>query len=103
MGNPMRIRAKLDGDVIDVKVLMNHAMETGQRKDATGAVVPAHFITKVTASCKGKTVLEADWGPSVSKNPLLGFRFKGAAAGDTVSVTWTDSMNDTRTDEAVIG
>ena len=103
MADPMRIRAKAEGNVATVRVLMSHEMETGQRKDASGALVPAHYITKVIASCNGKTVLEADWGPSVSKNPLLGFRFRGAAAGDTLSVTWTDSMNDSRTDEAVIG
>jgi len=103
MGNPMRIRARMSGDVVNVKVLMNHVMETGQRKGADGAIVPAHFITKVTAQCNGKTVLEAHWGPSISKNPLLGFRFRGAAAGDTLSITWVDNKQDSRTDEAVIG
>lgn len=102
MGDPMRIRAKATDGTVDVKVLISHEMETGQRKDASGAVIPAHFITKVTAQCKGKTVLEADWGPSISKNPVLGFRFKGAAAGDKISISWVDNMQDSRTDEAVI-
>ena len=102
MADPMRIRAALNGDVTEVKVLMSHPMETGQRKDASGQLVPAHFIDKVTATCNGKTVLSADWGPAVSKNPFLAFRFKGAKAGDKISVTWVDTNGATRTDEATI-
>lgn len=103
MADPMRIRAVMMGDKVDVKILMSHVMETGQRKNADGDVVPAHYIVKVTATCKGRTVLAADWGPSVSKNPYLSFRFKGAAKGDTLTVTWTDTAGDTRTDEVAIG
>lgn len=102
MADPMRIRAALNGDVTEVKVLMSHPMETGQRKDANGQLVPAHFIDKVTATWNGKTVLTADWGPAVSKNPFLAFRFKGAKAGDKVSITWVDTAGETRTDEATI-
>lgn len=102
MADPMRIRAAANGDVTEVKILMSHPMETGQRKDASGQQIPAHFIDKVTATCNGKTVLTADWGPAVSKNPFLAFRFKGAKAGDKISVTWVDTNGATRTDEATI-
>ena len=61
------------------------------------------YIVKVTASCNGRDVLDADWGPSVSKNPYLAFRFKGAAKGDKLKVTWTDTANDMRSDEVAIG
>jgi sulfur-oxidizing protein SoxZ len=98
----MRIRVTLSGEIVEVKVLMSHPMETGQRKDADGKLVPAHFIDKVTATCKGIEVLSADWGPSVSKNPFLAFRFRGAAQGDNVSITWSDTAGETRTDEAAI-
>jgi sulfur-oxidizing protein SoxZ len=77
-------------------------METGQRKDASGALVPAHFIQKVTATHKGKVVLSAQWGPAVAKNPFLEFTFKGGEKGDRISVTWTDNKGETRTDEATI-
>jgi len=102
MAEPMRIRATMAGDIADVKVLMNHPMETGLRKDASGNPVPAHYIQTVKASCKGKDVLTAEWGPAVSKNPFLAFKFKGGAKGDKVSVTWLDTAGETRTDEAVI-
>jgi sulfur-oxidizing protein SoxZ len=103
MADPMRIRAVMMGDKVDVKILMAHDMETGQRKDADGNLVPAHYIVSVKATCNGRTVLSADWGPSVSKNPYLSFRFKGAAKGDKLSVTWTDTKGETRTDEVAIG
>ncbi len=103
MADPMRIRAVMMGDKVDVKILMSHVMETGQRKDADGNVVPAHYIVKVWATCNGRNVLAADWGPSVSKNPYLAFRFKGAAKGDKIMIVWTDSAGDSRTDEVIIG
>lgn len=102
MGNPMRIRASMSGDTVEVKVLMRHDMETGQRKDASGQVVPAHYIKTLVAKVKDKVVLDANFGPSVSKDPFLSFKFKGAAKGDKVSVTWVDTAGDTRTDEGTI-
>lgn len=103
MPEPTKIRASLQGDTVEVKVLMAHAMETGQRKDADGELVPAHYIRTVTARCNGRDVLTAQWGPSISKNPFLVFRFKGGAAGDKVSITWVDSKGESRTDEATVG
>ena len=79
MADPMKIRANAVGDATEVKVLMNHEMETGQRKDAQGKTVPAWFIQNVTAAWNGKTVLSAQWGPAISKNPFLSFKFKGGA------------------------
>lgn len=102
MGNPMKIRAASKDGVTEIKILMSHEMETGQRKDASGAVVPAWFINEVTAKLDGKTVLQAQWGPSVSKNPYLAFKVKAGKPGDKVSVTWVDNKGDTRTDEAAV-
>jgi sulfur-oxidizing protein SoxZ len=103
MADPMRIRANVDANgVTEVKVLMSHEMETGQRKDAQGKTIPAWFIQNVTATHNGKTVLSAEWGPAVSKNPFLSFKFKGAQKGDKVQVTWVDNKGDKRTDEATV-
>lgn len=102
MADPMRIRAQMSGDKAVVRVLMSHEMETGQRKDAAGKIIPAWFIQEITAQLNGKPVLTAQWGPSVSKNPFLQFNIKGAKAGDKVSVTWKDNRGDTRTDEATV-
>jgi sulfur-oxidizing protein SoxZ len=102
MADPMRIRAQVAGDKATVRVLMSHEMETGQRKDASGNVIPAWHIQNVTAQHNGKTVMTAQWGPAVSKNPFLQFNVKGAKAGDKISVTWVDNKGDKRTDEATV-
>ena len=98
----MKVRAALQDGKVLVRVLMQHEMETGQRKDATGKIVPAHFIQSVTATHNGKTVLSAQWGPAISKNPFLQFAFAGGKAVDKVVVTWVDNKGDKRTDEAAI-
>ena len=102
MADPMKIRAAMAGDKVEVRVLMSHEMETGQRKDSKGATIPAWFIQNVTATHNGKQVLSAQWGPAVAKNPFLSFKFKGGAKGEKVQITWTDNRGDKRTDEATI-
>ena len=102
MPDPMRIRAQVAGEKATVRVLMNHEMETGLRKDAAGKAMPAWYIQEVSAQLNGKIVLTAEWGPSVSKNPFLQFNIKGAKVGDKVSVTWKDNKGETRTDEIAV-
>lgn len=102
MADPMRIRAQSSGDKTTVRVLMSHEMETGQRKDAAGKTIPAWYIQEVSASLNGATVMTAQWGPAVSKNPFMQFFVKGAKAGDKVSVSWKDNRGETRTDEATV-
>ena len=102
MADPMKIRAQMQGDKVEVKVLMAHEMETGLRKDSSGKPIPAWFIQNVTAACNGKTVLSAQWGPAVSKNPFLAFRFSGGKPGDKVTISWVDNKGEKRTDEATI-
>ncbi len=100
MADPMRIRAQVKDGVATVRVLMSHEMESGQRKDSAGKVIPAWHITDVTATLNGTSVLTAEWGSGVSKNPFLQFAVKGAKAGDKIAVTWKDNKGDSRTDEA---
>lgn len=102
MSDPMRIRAAVSGDKTTVRVLVSHEMESGQRRDAAGKLVPAWFIQSITATHNGKAVFAAQWGPSVSKNPFVQFTFKGGKSGDVISVTWIDNKGDKRTDEAKI-
>ena len=102
MSDPMRIRAQAQPNGALVRVLMSHEMETGQRKDAAGATIPAWYIQEVTAQLNGKTVLTAQWGPAVSKNPFLQFSIRGAKAGDKVGIAWVDNRGDQRSDEATV-
>ena len=102
MADPMRIRAQSSGGKAVVRVLMSHEMESGQRRDSAGKLVPAWHIQEVTASHNGKVVMTAEWGPAVAKNPYLQFTVKGAKAGDKIAVTWVDNKGDKRTDEATV-
>jgi sulfur-oxidizing protein SoxZ len=102
MSDPMRIRAQVQGSDAVVRVLMSHEMETGLRKDADGKLVPAWHITQVTAALNGKTVLTAQWGTAISKNPFTQFTIKNAKSGDRITIGWVDNRGDKRTDEAVV-
>lgn len=102
MADPMRIRAASKDGVTEVRVLMSHPMETGQRKDASGATIPAHYIKDLEATHNGKVVLKSQFSGSVSQNPFLSFKFKGGAKGDKVAVKWVDSKGESRTDEATV-
>jgi sulfur-oxidizing protein SoxZ len=95
MGKQIKIRAKLKGDVAEVKALMPHDMETGFRRNPdTNELVPAHYITDVVAEINGEVVLTAYWGPAVSKNPYVAFSISGAASGDTIKMHWADNKGD---------
>ena len=99
----IKIRAKVSGGVTTVKSLMSHPMETGTRKNSkTGKLIPAHHITEVMCEHNGKNVMTAQWGPAVSKNPYLAFRFKGAKSGDMVKLSWVDNKGESDSAEAAI-
>jgi sulfur-oxidizing protein SoxZ len=98
----MKMRATLGSGFTDVRVLMSHPMETGQRKDASGKVVPLHFIQNVTVKVNGKTVVESQISQAISRNPVFSFRVKGGAKGDKVEVSWLDNTGVTNKAEAAV-
>ncbi|QWD84276.1 thiosulfate oxidation carrier complex protein SoxZ [Polynucleobacter sp. MWH-P3-07-1] len=101
MSDPMRIRAAEKDGIVDVKILMKHDMESGQRKDASGKMIPAWFINMLNVKAQGKDVFNAEFGPGVSKDPFLNFKYKGSK-GDRLVVSWIDTKGDKRTDEATV-
>ena len=99
----IKMRAKNKDGVTTVKALISHSMETGLRKDKkTGKKIPAHFIQEVVCEHKGNTVLTANWSGAISKNPYLSFRFTGAAAGDTLKLSWVDNKGEKDSAEATV-
>jgi sulfur-oxidizing protein SoxZ len=99
----IKMRAKAADGVTTIKALISHPMETGTRKDKkTGKKIPAHFIQEVVCEHKGNAVMTANWGPAISKNPYLSFRFTGAAPGDTVKLSWVDNKGEKDTSETTI-
>jgi sulfur-oxidizing protein SoxZ len=95
MASTIRVRAIQNGDTTDVQTLIQHPMDSGYVKDAKGEIIPSHFIQQLTFEHNGKTVLLADWGPAVSKDPYVKFAFKGAAKGDDLKVSWVDNQGAT--------
>ena len=94
MADPMKVRATLKGDTGDIRVLMNHPMETGLRKDGSGKLVPVHFIQNVEVKLNGRTVIEGQISQAVSRNPVFSFRVNGVKAGDRIEVSWLDNHGD---------
>jgi len=103
MNDPMRIRIIRKGDIADIKMLIFHPMETGYRKNSvTDEIVPKHFIKTLQALHNGATVLEVQWSRSVSRNPFLHFRLRGASAGDEIVIAWEDNLGETGGTRATI-
>jgi len=99
----MKIKAKIKGDIVKVKVLAKHDMTTyDQAEKKTGNREDANFITRITASVNGKLVYEVSTSQFLSKNPIFKFQFKGAAKGDKLEVTWIDRKGNTETDSSKI-
>ena len=99
---PMKMRATLGSGFTDVRVLMSHPMETGQRKGPDGKLVPPHFIQNLTVKLNGKTVVEGQTSQAISRNPVFTFRIKGGNKGDKIEVSWLDSAGESNKTEAAI-
>lgn len=103
MAEPIKIRATLQGELTEIRILLQHPMETGLRKDpASGQMIAAHFIQTFTVSANGKLQIEGQLNTSISRNPLFAFRTRGLQAGDKIAVSWVDSKGDQRSDETVV-
>jgi sulfur-oxidizing protein SoxZ len=106
-GNKMagiRAKAKLKKGVVKVKAMAKHDMSTyNQMEKKTGNRDDANFITHLTATVNGETVLDASTSQFLSKNPIFKFQFKGIGAkGDKVELVWTDRKGNTGKGKAKI-
>ena len=77
------------GEVIDIKVLISHPMESGQRHDDNGQIIPRKIINKFVCAWNGEEVFSADFFPAIAANPFLSFTAIASESG-TVSMTWVD-------------
>lgn len=77
------------GDLVEVKALVAHTMESGQRKDKDGNVIPRKILNKFVCTVNGKEVFSADFEPAISANPYIQFKFRAEESGPVV-LTWTD-------------
>lgn len=95
-----RVKApkKADKDeIITIKTLISHKMETGLRKDKkTGKIIPRKIINKFVAQFNGNEVFSVDIDPAISANPYFQFKMKATESGEFL-FTWTDDSGDTYT------
>jgi sulfur-oxidizing protein SoxZ len=91
MASTIRIRAVESGGTTEVQSLIQHPMDSGFVKDSKGELIPAHHIEVVQFEHAGKVVFTANWGPAVSKDPYVKFKFKGGNKGDDLKVSWVDN------------
>jgi sulfur-oxidizing protein SoxZ len=94
MSDDIRPRIRLPrsaraGESVVVKTLVNHEMETGQRRDASGAVIPRQILNRFTCSFNGRMVIDIDLEPAISANPYLEFEAVVDQSGEFV-FTWYD-------------
>jgi sulfur-oxidizing protein SoxZ len=93
-------RLKLDkkqakaGELIEVKALVSHVMESGQRKDNAGNTIPRKILNKFICTVAGKQVFSADFEPAISANPYIQFKFRAQESGPVV-LTWIDDDGST--------
>ena len=93
-------RIKLDkkevkkGDIVEVKALVSHVMETGLRKDNDGNLVSRKILNKFVCLVAGKQVFAADFETAVSANPYIQFKFRAEESGQVV-LSWTDDDGST--------
>ncbi len=101
MPDPIKLRATVKGDEGEIRVMLPHPMESGQRRDAGGQLVPAHYITTVQVSVNGRPVIEGGLGTAVSANPLFAFQIAGVKPGDRLAVSWLDNKGQRGNAEAL--
>ncbi len=85
----------------EVKVLISHPMESGQRRDQLGQVIPRDIINHFLCTLDGETVLEAEFFPAVAANPFLSFSVVAEKSG-TLVLTFTDDEGTTQTETVAI-
>ena len=92
----MPARAK-KGEVIEIKILISHPMETGYRRDAMGQPIPRHIINRFVCRYNGEVVFQAELFPAIAANPFLSF-FTVATDSGEVLLEWTDEHGSTESE-----
>ena len=89
------------GEVVEIKTLVTHPMESGQRKDSAGNLVPRKILNRMTASFNGRDVFAAEIHPGIAANPYIAFFTKVEESG-TFTFAWTDDDGSVITETAAI-
>lgn len=95
---PKKVRK---GEVFEIKVILSHPMESGQRRDATGQAIPRDIIHHFVCTYNGELVFEAELFPAIAANPFLNFSAQVEDSG-TLALTWTDDHGAVQTETVAI-
>ncbi len=99
----MKLRTRLLDGSVELKILIEHPMETGRRRDdTTGQLIPARYIHELTVALNDRTVSRAELGTAIARNPYFAFYLGDAKPGDRIRVTWVDNQGTTETGETRI-
>jgi sulfur-oxidizing protein SoxZ len=94
-------RTASKGEVMEIKTLISHPMETGYRRDVQGRLIPRHIIHTFTCTYNGEQVFRADWHPAVAANPYLAF-YTVATESGSLRFEWIDDTGTVYATEAEI-
>jgi len=85
------------GEVIEIKILIAHPMETGYRLGPTGAVIPRDIINRFVCTYGGEEVFRAELYPAIAANPFLAFSTLATESGE-ITFSWTDDHGETQSE-----
>jgi sulfur-oxidizing protein SoxZ len=85
------------GEIVEIKTLIAHPMETGYRLGPTGAAIPRDIINRFTCTYNGEEVFRAELFPAIAANPFIAF-FSGATESGEIVFSWTDDHGETQTE-----
>jgi sulfur-oxidizing protein SoxZ len=89
------------GEAIEIKTLISHPMESGQRRDSMGQLIPRRILNRFVCTYNGAEVFRADFFPAIAANPFLSFFTVATESGELV-FTWTDDDGTIQTEAARI-
>lgn len=104
MARPTRIQLPASankGEVLQIKTIIQHDMETGYRRDSSGAPIPRHIITSYSVTYNGAEIFRAEVHPGIAANPYFSFTTVAIESGEIV-FTWTDDHGETTTERRPI-
>lgn len=81
------------GEPFEVRIVVQHAMETGYRRDLYGRAIPTNIVDRLTCSIGGREVFRVDLGTGIAANPYFSFLAVAQASGDVV-VEWSDDRGE---------
>jgi sulfur-oxidizing protein SoxZ len=89
------------GDIVEIRMLLEHPMENGFRRDPVGQTVPKNIINSLVVRYDGREILRAKLGTGIAANPYLAFFTEATASGE-ITVSWSDDTGQTGETRAVI-